>query len=185
MRSPGPKPHTRKIACLLAAAAIALACAAPQAVQTAMQGANGTQSTEQAEAAGLEAATVERVVDGDTLLCDVGGTEQRVRLIGIDTPESVHPDESRNTEEGKEASAHVKELLPAGTAVWLQTDAEDQDKYGRSLRYVWLEAPDDAGSEEEAEAKMLNARLVADGWAEPLTIKPNTKWAGLFARLAG
>ncbi len=167
----------------LALLVAAVAWAAP-GIGTAVQNGLSGSASDQSTTAGLEKATVSRVIDGDTLLVTVGGQEQRVRLIGVDTPESVHPDESKNTQEGKDASAHTQELLPAGTAVWLEADAEDQDKYGRSLRYVWLEQPSDTNSESEAEAKMLNARLVADGWAQPLTIKPNTKWADLFTRLA-
>lgn len=168
------------------AAVVALAVGAAPAVSTAVNNIWAENAAAQAQTAeqGLQQATVKRVIDGDTLLVAVSGEEQRVRLIGIDTPESVHPDESKNTQEGKDASEHTKSLLPAGTAVWLEADAEDQDKYGRSLRYVWLEAPTDSDSESEAKAKMLNAQLVADGWAEPLTIKPNTKWEALFASLA-
>ena len=64
------------------------------------------QSTDSA----LEQASVIRVVDGDTFVANVNGTEEKIRLIGVDTPESVHPDKSKNTKEGKDASARNKGL---------------------------------------------------------------------------
>lgn len=131
----------------------------------------------------LEEATVVRVVDGDTLVADVGDQEEKIRLIGVDTPESVNPDASKNTERGKEASENTKAILTKGKSVWLEADAQDEDKYNRKLRYVWLEKPTDPNSREEAESKMLNAVLVKDGWADPMRIAPNTKWADLFQEL--
>lgn len=132
----------------------------------------------------LAEATVVRVVDGDTLIANVNGADERIRLIGIDTPESVNPDNSKNTEKGREASAYVKDMLKPGTKLWLEPDTEDRDKYDRLLRYVWLDKPSDPQSAEEAKGKMLNAVLVADGWAEPMRIEPNVKWCPLFEGLA-
>ena len=137
------------------------------------------QSTDSA----LEQASVIRVVDGDTFVANVNGTEEKIRLIGVDTPESVHPDKSKNTKEGKEASEYTKSMLQPGTKVWLEADVEKVDKYNRELRYVWLKAPKDSNSEVEAKSKMLNMILVEDGWADPLKIEPNTKWAYLFEEL--
>lgn len=137
------------------------------------------QSTDNA----LEQASVIRVVDGDTFVASVNGTEEKIRLIGVDTPESVHPDKSKNTEQGKAASEYTKSMLQPGTKVWLEADVEDEDKYNRKLRYAWLQEPKDSNSEEEAKSKMLNAILVEDGWADPLKIEPNTKWAHLFEQL--
>ena len=132
----------------------------------------------------LTEATVVRVVDGDTLIANVNGADERIRLIGIDTPESVNPDDSKNTEEGRKASAYVKGMLKPGTKLWLEPDTEDRDKYDRLLRYVWLDKPSNPQSTEEAKGKMLNAVLVADGWAEPMRIAPNVKWCTLFEELA-
>ena len=80
-------------------------------------------------------ATVVRVVDGDTLIAELGGTETRVRLIGIDTPESVDP---RRPVEcfGKRASQRLADLLPVGTPLRLERDAEERDRYQRLLAYV-------------------------------------------------
>jgi micrococcal nuclease len=86
-----------------------------------------------------EPATVVRVVGGDTVDVRVGGRVERVRLIGLDTPESVDP---RRPVEcfGREASRKAAELLPVGAAVQLEADPSqgDRDKYGRLLRYIVL-----------------------------------------------
>lgn len=131
----------------------------------------------------LQQATVERVVDGDTIIVDLDGVEQRVRLIGIDTPESVHPDESRNSEAGDVASDHTKSIVKQGETVYLQKDVSDTDKYDRLLRYVWLEKPTDSNDESEIKTKMLNAILVVEGYAEPKEYEPDTAYADVFERL--
>lgn len=108
-------------------------------------------------------ATVVRVVDGDTVVVDVGGTEEPVRLIGIDTPESVaqdRPDECY----GAEASDRLAELLPPGTVVQLVRDVEPRDTYDRLLAYVHRSADD----------LFVNLSLVADGFAEAKEYPPNT-----------
>ena len=82
------------------------------------------------------AATVVRVVDGDTLVVELAGSQQPVRLIGIDTPETVAP--GRPVEcFGPEASARLGALTPAGTAVRLERDVEARDAYDRLLAYVY------------------------------------------------
>jgi micrococcal nuclease len=105
---------------------------------------------------------VVRVVDGDTIVVRVTGGEERVRLIGIDTPESVDP---RRPVEcfGKEAAARTADLLPAGTRVRLERDLEPRDRYGRLLAYVYR-ADDGA---------FVNLLLLEEGYAQPLTIPPN------------
>lgn len=127
-----------------------------------------------------EMAQLIRVVDGDTIVVDRGYGEETVRLIGIDTPESVHPDENRNTEAGNVASDHTKELLADVDTVYLEKDISDTDKYNRLLRYVWLDNPDTA----DAETAMLNAILVKTGWAEPKDFPPDTTYSELFHSLA-
>lgn len=131
----------------------------------------------------LQQATVERVVDGDTIIVDLDGVEQRVRLIGIDTPESVHPDESRNSEAGDVASDYTKSIVKQGETVYLQKDVSDTDKYDRLLRYVWLEKPTDTNNESEIKTKMLNAILISEGYAEPKEYEPDTAYADTFERL--
>ena len=115
----------------------------------------------------LEAVTVVKVVDGDTLrIRHEDGTTEKVRLVGIDAPESVAEDESRNCEEGYEASDHMKTLVSAGDTVYLQKDTSDTDKYGRLLRYVWTTVPTGSVTEDVMVSDMLNARMVYDGYAK-------------------
>lgn len=124
---------------------------------------------------------VTKVIDGDTFRCKLNGEEIRVRLIGIDTPEShsnpkAKRDAQRNhltldeiTKMGKEAYEFTKSLIPEGTVVYLETDIQLTDKYGRVLSYVWL--PD---------GRMLNNILVSEGYAQVYTIPPNVKYEQLF-----
>ena len=104
--------------------------------------------------------TVERVVDGDTLY--VADLEERVRLIGIDAPETRHPDEGVECF-GREASAHLEELVPPGTEVRLAWDVERVDRYGRPLAYLYR--VDDG--------LLVNLAMVADGYASAYTVPPN------------
>lgn len=124
-------------------------------------------------AAAIEPATVVRVVDGDTLVVDISGTQSRVRLKGVDTPESVHPDASRNTPEGAAASEFAKSAVPAGSTVWLQRDTrgDDVDAHGRLLRYVWLCEPDTAS--------MPRTRYIADHMLEGVLLSAG--YAGVYA----
>lgn len=125
-------------------------------------------------------ATVIRVVDGDTLVVDIDGEQTKVRLIGIDTPESVASEEylnktgKKNTAEGKNASEFTKDILKDYPTVYLQKDISETDKYGRLLRYVWLELPDDKTDLGEISSKMLNGILVKEGIAKAVTYKPDT-----------
>jgi len=106
-----------------------------------------------------------RVVDGDTLVADVRGAEERVRLIGIDTPETVAP--NRPVEcFGPEASHRLKDLLPPGTTIRLERDVDPRDAYDRMLAYVYR--ADDG--------LFVNAAQVADGYAEAKEYPPNTAW---------
>jgi endonuclease YncB( thermonuclease family) len=115
-------------------------------------------------------AKVQRVSDGDTFVAVVKGRRERVRVIGVDTPESVDP--SRPDEPyGEEASEFAKHHLD-GETVRLAGDAEPRDRYGRLLAYVWLR-----------DGTFWNALLVAEGYAQQLTIPPNVTYAALFRRL--
>ncbi len=131
----------------------------------------------------LQQAQVVRVVDGDTLKVSIPGeADATVRLIGMDTPESVAADEARNCEEGRIASDYAKSLVAPGQEVWLSRDVSDTDRYGRLLRYVWLERPNDPADEGEIAGKMLNAILVRDGYAQVKRYKPDTTLHDLFQR---
>jgi len=107
---------------------------------------------------GVDVAVV-RVVDGDTIV--VTG-KRTVRLIGVDTPETVDPNRPVGCF-GKEASAFLESLLPRGSPVRLVGDVEQQDRYGRTLAYVYR----------RADGLFVNAELVRQGFATALTITPN------------
>lgn len=117
---------------------------------------------------------VVRVVDGDTVIADINGEETRIRLIGIDTPESVAPEVSgkENTEEGTEVSDYVKSLLD-GKKVFLEYDVSRTDQYGRTLAYVYL----------EDSTTMLQELLLSEGMAMVETYQPNVKYADYFYKL--
>lgn len=131
--------------------------------------------------------TVATVVDGDTLVVDVSGDHRRVRLIGVDTPETVHPRKPVQYY-GREASNFTKRSL-LGRRVWLEYDVAPLDRYRRHLAYVWLEEP--GRSEEAVRRGMFNARLLLEGYGRLLTVQPNVRHADLFtvfqteARTAG
>ena len=106
-----------------------------------------------------------KVIDGDTLKVDINGIEETVRLVEIDTPESVNPDESKNTYEGVLASKNVSSILKKNQILYISKDMTDRDKYGRLLRVVWIEKPL-SDSPEEFINKSLNAHLVQMGYAK-------------------
>jgi len=128
---------------------------------------------------GYESVQLVRVVDGDTLLIDGGKAYEYVRLIGIDAPESVNPDPTRNTEDGKLASAYLKDLLKNTAILYLVRDVSETDKYGRLLRYVWLRKPT-PDNEEKIRADMVNAIILLNGYATNVTIQPDVVHAELF-----
>ena len=124
-------------------------------------------------------AVVTAIVDGDTIDVDVGDREERVRLIGIDTPEIAHPafgDRPPNDAEcfGDEAQRYTGALLAVGSGVRLERDVVARDDYGRLLAYVYR-ANDGA---------FVNYEIVRHGLAQPLTIAPNTTFADLFVDAA-
>jgi micrococcal nuclease len=123
------------------------------------------------EPSGTLHGRVVRVVDGDTIQVrlDSGRTE-RVRYIGIDTPESVKPDTPVQCFAKK--ASHFNASLVSGRKVTLRTDAEQRDRYGRLLAYVY------------AGPRFVNRELVARGYARTLTIPPNVAHADEFAQLA-
>ncbi len=147
-------------------------------------GVSGPSSDATAAASPIEpgspvSATVSRNVDGDTLhvRTATGGVE-KVRFIGVDTPEST----IQHDPYGKEASDHTKARLPVGTRVWLETDVGLRDRYGRLLAYVWLSPPSN-GSAAEVRTKMFNAQLLAEGYAQLMTIPPDVKYVDYFTAL--
>jgi len=124
-------------------------------------------------------AEVIRHTDGDTAHFRLqGGAEEKVRFIGIDTPEVGE----RAEPYGEEAAAYTADAIPVGTTVWLETDAELRDKHGRLLAYVWLAEPQ-SGDDAEVRELMLNARIVLDGFANAYTYPPNVKYTGALKDL--
>jgi micrococcal nuclease len=122
-------------------------------------------------------ATVAGVVDGDTIDVEIGGRTERVRLIGIDTPETKQPDRPVECF-GPEASAFTASLLPIGTEVLIERDIVGRDDYGRLLGYVHLVSADGRAS------TFVNLEIVEQGYAGPLTIEPNSTFARDFAAAA-
>lgn len=133
----------------------------------------------------VEAVTLVRVVDGDTLIVNTPSEENvRVRLIGVDTPESVNPDETKNTPEGKVASDFTKSFLKAGETYYLEYDKDREDDYGRTLAYLWLtDCSDAAITEQYIKENMFNAILLDKGFAKTMRIEPNTKYANDFEKI--
>ena len=114
-------------------------------------------------------ATIVSVVDGDTIVLSVQNQTETVRLLGIDTPETVHP--TRPIEcFGPEASAFTKATLEKGSVVKLVRDVEPRDRYQRLLVYLFL-----------ADGTLFNQLLIDRGLARTLSIEPNTAFASQFA----
>ncbi len=113
--------------------------------------------------------TISRVIDGDTVVVE-GGT--RVRLIGIDTPETKDPRKPVQCF-GQEASAHAESLIPAGTSIRLVYDVERADRYGRTLAYLYR----------ASDGLFINAALVRDGYAQVATYPPNVAHTDTFVEL--
>ena len=128
-----------------------------------------------------QTARVVRVVDGDTIIVRIGGRDERLRYIGMDTPETVKPDTPVQWM-GPEAS-RANAALVAGQNVVLEKDVSETDRYGRLLRYVWLY--------DGARWTLVDLELVAEGFAQVETDPPDVKYAGRFvaaeraARAAG
>jgi micrococcal nuclease len=114
-------------------------------------------------------AVVRSVTDGDTINVSIGDQHEAVRLVGIDTPEVKDPQKPVECY-GEAASTFTKQLLPKGTAVRLERDAEARDKYGRLLAYVYR-----AG-----DGMFVNLELARQGYAAVLTIPPNVAHAQDF-----
>lgn len=158
-RSVGVRPFTFRVLVLLVAV-LGTSCTTEPAVLTPTSG---------------EQAVVSYVIDGDTVTLDFGSDvgEERARLIGIDTPESVSesvPDQCF----GKEASEATRGLLPPGTEVWVLRDEEARDRYGRLLVYLYRVEDD----------LFVNRWLVENGFADVLIFEPNTTVEREFTALA-
>lgn len=135
----------------------------------------GTNTTK----AGFEAVTVVRAVDGDTIEANaLNGSTEKIRLIGVNTPEST----TRHEPYGSEASDFTKKSL-TGKTVYIEKDVSERDKYGRLLRIVWLENPTEI-TEASIRSKMYNAILVLKGYAQASTYPPDVKYSEYFTKFA-
>jgi micrococcal nuclease len=114
------------------------------------------------------------VIDGDTIEVRLDGRVERVRYIGIDTPELKHP--TRGEEPGGRDAMELNRQLIAGKNVRLELDVQERDRYGRLLAYVWVK------QEGEREV-MVNAALLWHGYAQVMTIAPNVKYADYLHEL--
>ncbi len=114
---------------------------------------------------------VVRVSDGDTIRVRLAsGREERVRYIGVDTPETAKPGAPAECFADRAAAFNAR--LVDGRTVRLVRDVEERDRYGRLLAYVY------------AGETFINAELIRRGYAQPLTVPPNVRQAGRFRRLA-
>ena len=114
-------------------------------------------------------AIVDRVVDGDTIVVDIIGNRERVRLLGIDTPESVAVNRPEQCY-GKESAAYLTSLLPEGTEVTLVRDIESRDQYDRLLAYVVR----------SSDQLFINLDLLERGYAGVMIYEPNSFYRELF-----
>lgn len=134
-------------------------------------------------AAAAEKAVVKSIFDGDTVAVISRGEYIKVRLIGIDSPESRSNDKAiRDSDrsgkdietiisQGKQALAFLKSILYKGDTVSLEFDTEKYDKYGRTFAYIY-----------HSDGRMLNDLIISSGYASPLTIPPNVKYKDLFLK---
>ncbi len=113
--------------------------------------------------------TVDRIVDGDTIKVWIGNTLETVRYIGVDTPETVHP--NRGVEPYGKAAAEFNRSLVEGCQVQLEFDVDRRDRYGRLLAYVYVDTI------------FVNAELIKQGFAQLMTVPPNVQHVDHFMSL--
>jgi micrococcal nuclease len=136
--------------------------------------AQSTTSTTSAPVVKVTKVKVKKVIDGDTFETEQG---EKVRLIGVNTPETVK-EGAPVMPFGPEASAFTKSQIE-GKEIYLEADVEAKDQYGRTLAYAYLQEPK---SEQEIATQMLNAILIREGYAQLMTIPPNSKYTDLFVK---
>ena len=113
--------------------------------------------------------TVSEIVDGDTIKAETGRGVERVRLIGVNTPEVDHsgPDDDCF---GEESKAYLTAMIK-GKRIWLTFDEECQDQYGRTLAYVHR------GTDQHS---FVQRMLLQGGWASAYAVQPNVSFRALF-----
>lgn len=116
---------------------------------------------------------VTKIVDGDTFWVDDGSKKGlKIRLIGVDAPESRNTGYKKKAYYGDEATKFLMKLI-GGSIVKLEYDVARLDRYGRTLAYVFL-----------GNGTFVNASLVKNGYATVMTIPPNVRYADTFVQLA-
>jgi len=140
-----------------------------------------------AQPASLEGVVV-RIVDGDTIHVRLADRVEKVRYIGVNTPEVHHP--RKGEEPGGREAAEVNRGLVENKHVRLELDVQSRDRYGRLLAYVWVavERPEGAGAppsqgDQSEKWIMINAELVRLGYAQVMTVPPNVRYQSLFLKL--
>jgi micrococcal nuclease len=118
---------------------------------------------------GSLAGVVVKVVDGDTIHVRLHDRVEKVRYIGVNTPELRHP--TQGEQAGSREARDANRRLVASRQVRLELDTRERDRYGRLLAYVWVGET------------MVNAELVDLGYAQVMTVPPNVRYQQLFLRL--
>ena len=117
--------------------------------------------------------SVSRIVDGDTFWVDDGSEKGvKIRLTGVDAPETRNSRNKVKTAFGDESTRYLTDLI-AGKRVRLEYDIDTLDQYGRTLAYVYLE-----------DGTFVNASMVRNGYATVMTTPPNVRYADIFVELA-
>lgn len=116
----------------------------------------------------LEGVVV-KIIDGDTIHVRTAERIEKIRYIGINTPEIHHP--TRGEEPGGRDASEANRRLVAGRHVRLELDVQSRDRYGRLLAYVWVGET------------MINAELVRQGYAQVMTVPPNVRYQRLLVDL--
>jgi micrococcal nuclease len=119
----------------------------------------------------IQKAKVVRIVDGDTIVVALNGKNVKVRYIGMDTSEDVDPKLPVQPMSREAATANTK--LVAGKTVVMEKDVSETDRYGRLLRYVWLQ--------KGATWTLVNLELVRQGFASAISYPPDTKYDDILA----
>lgn len=118
-----------------------------------------------ARSASAQEVVVSRVVDGDTIDVLINGGAERIRLLNIDTPETVDPNRAPECL-GAEATTFLKRLLPVGSEIALEFDRVRTDSYGRTLAAV------------KKDGLLVNAEIARAGLGVPVTVGANSRWRG-------
>lgn len=126
-------------------------------------------------------AKVKYAVDGDTIWVDIDGKDEKVRFVGVNTPEVAKDGEPAEFM-ADEAKDFTNKTIK-NKEIYLEKDISDRDKYDRLLRYIWLEKPVDNPTLNDIETKTLNGILVKEGLAFANYYKPDIKYQEYLKKL--